>query len=838
MRIANKTLQDPLYLTGLILLTVSFLIFILPVIYPAFISARSNGAFLINFAFVVVYFLVLWIRGRLKRGRNGLHHIILFLVLFLISAYSLNRQMVVFEQSVDWFAALVIAVSVNYLLFIFFEQMPQWVRYLVCGIAGMAMVTFFYLATYLLPLYAIGVVASPALGISLHSFVPLLFCIYTVVLLKRVNTQTGKYWLPFGAGAVLPVVFTIIYMITWNNNLRVINKTFKYATFTENDQLPSWVRVSQRMSENAITKKILKTGLVYAVPEIEGRNWLWRMPSLNFESRAHDPLVMISSLFCGPVNVPEQDRIRILESMYDSRHEGEERLWSGKDLITEQVDTRVELWPALRIAYSELNIIVGHTARNASRTNTQEAIYTFHLPEGGVVTSLSLWIEGKEEKGILTTKSKADAAYRTIVGVERRDPSVVHWQEGNTVTVRVFPVMNGQSRKFKLGVTSPLAFTNGNLRYENIYFDGPSFAAAEEAVNISFAGPTLIDSLPKGFVRQGNDLSKESGRYAPAWSVSFPAPAIAKEAFSFEDYSYSIKPIQQETESFDARSVFLDINAAWSAVECDRIYHLVKDKKVYVSTGKKRLIRLTETNKQGLFAELRKNNFSLFPFYKIRDSATSLVISKSGPLSPSIDDLRNSSFLGETNRYFSDGKKMKLFNIGDELCPFLKSLKEFRMLQYDQGDAGKLKQLLAARVFTKTPENDDEVPVYDAGIAIERTGNTGGGTAPDHLMRLFAYNHILQRSGSAILADTLNEAPLIAEAQEAYVVSPFSSLVVLETQKDYDRFDITSSKNSLQNASSQSQGAVPEPHEWALIVLVLLLAAAVKFRPGFLLIRK
>jgi XrtN system VIT domain protein len=63
---------------------------------------------------------------------------------------------------------------------------------------------------------------------------------------------------------------------------------------------------------------------------------------------------------------------------------------------------------------------------------------------------------------------------------------------------------------------------------------------------------------------------------------------------------------------------------------------------------------------------------------------------------------------------------------------------------------------------------------------------------------------------------------LLQQAQTAYIVSPLSSLIVLETQADYDRFDIKKSKNSLENASLKNAGAVPEPHEWALIIILIL----------------
>ena len=45
----------------------------------------------------------------------------------------------------------------------------------------------------------------------------------------------------------------------------------------------------------------------------------------------------------------------------------------------------------------------------------EEALYTFYMPEGAVVTSLSLWINGNEEKAILTTKEKAVQRIRLLL---------------------------------------------------------------------------------------------------------------------------------------------------------------------------------------------------------------------------------------------------------------------------------------------------------------------------------------------------------------------------------------------------------------------------------------
>jgi XrtN system VIT domain protein len=106
---------------------------------------------------------------------------------------------------------------------------------------------------------------------------------------------------------------------------------------------------------------------------------------------------------------------------------------------------------------------------------------------------------------------------------------------------------------------------------------------------------------------------------------------------------------------------------------------------------------------------------------------------------------------------------------------------------------------------------------------IKRTDVESVSSAPDHLLRLFAYNKIMQECGrNYFTTGDFVENKLIDIANEAYIVSPISSLIVLETINDYERFNIDENKNSLKNASTQSAGAVPEPHEWALIIILAL----------------
>jgi XrtN system VIT domain protein len=823
--------KDKLFITGLLCILASLFFFCIPAMGWA--SKDTSGLFICNYAITVIYFVMVWASKRLKKGREGLMPFFLFLILLLISAYSLNRDMVVFEKAVTWFAVLQIVLCINYIAFAFFQRYPKWLQFVMTFLLGISLVTFFYIACYLFPLYAASIIIFFVLGISLHSFVGLLFLIYTIVLVRKAIAYKQVLLYSFLGGVGISVVAIIAFIIQWGLITNDINTTYRHATVRENEGWPAWVTLAQNVPQNLLTEKVLKTGLVYSsAKKIDDFDLLWSMPSRNFdEEKKHDPLVVIATLFVGEVNLNEEHRIKLLETMYDSRHQAQERLWDGDDLITENINTAVRIWPQFGIAYTEKTLTVSNMALAQSWNGRQEeAIYTFHLPEGGVVTSLSLWIAGKEAKSILTTKQKADSAYKEIVGVQQRDPSVLHWQEGNTVSVRVFPVLAGESRKFKVGITAPLTRENGKMKYENIYFDGPSVAKAKEEVSLQFQQtPKGFESLA-AFTPKNQQTYTRSGKYDAAWAIEMDDQPLANDVFCFDGKQYAVRPYQKQYAPVGFDTVYLDVNRSWTKEEFDSVYYAVEGKKVFVFNDE--LVQVTNDNKDDLFKQLHAFQFSLFPIYLIENANNSLFVSKSNEASPNLKDLEGSDFLDKVKLSMKDGRKLKFFNLGNTLSPYLKTLKEYRAFQYDHGMVKELQHKLAKQEFVKDIENDKLLVIDNAELAIVEDSCNQSAGAPDHLLRLFAYNHIMQKMGARFSKDTNETDELVAEAQKAYVVSPVSSLVVLETKQDYEQFGIKDSQNSLKNASLKSKGAVPEPHEWALIGVACLAMAVIKFYPS------
>jgi len=805
-------LSDHTYRVGLIVLFISLVVFCI----PEFVRLDQDDKifyFLLNYVLTVFYFLHLFFDKRIFRRRGrGVRGI--FLVLLLISAYALNRTMDVFASSVPWLSILLVICSINYLLIPYKALMPKGILYVHGMVLGVSLCLFIYLAIYLVPIYAFSAILSIGLGISLHAFVAILFVIYTIKVMLRLKP---KGIVP---GVVITCLIIIAYVITWAITLSKIEE----LAVRDNKDLPSWILVAQRAPHHFVAQQLLKSELVYNVPSAFGSGSFFREPGHSFdETGKHDPLVMTAALFCGKSMMAAEDRINILEAMYDSRHQAQERLWSGDDLSTAHIKTAARIWPQLHIAYTEKTITVQNNMSKGNWPRQEEAIYTFHLPEGAVVTSLSLWIKGKEEKGILTTKAKADSAYKQIVGVESRDPSVVHWQEGNTVAVRVFPVLSGESRQFKIGITSPLQKVSNQLVYKNIYFDGPSISHAREDVIIDFESTPYDLVMPWAFEMDGKTLQKHGG-YKSDWEISFKDNGIRSNSFSANGKTFSIGTYRKELASKEIKDVYLDVSNGWTEDEFNNILTIFKNENKFVYVDGK-----FQYASQELFSSLQQQHFSVFPFHEVRYPSAALVITKGQPASPGFTDLGD-VFTGKAKAFLAQHEKICLFNLRGELSPYLRTLKECRSFRYDQGDVNDLKAIAGKHLFPLSTENENAVIIESADLAITATNGTGLSSAPDHLQRLFAYNHIMQQSGPAFLTALPESDSLVQVAKEAYVVTPFSSLVVLETQEDYDRFNIKDSENSLKNASLHSSGSVPEPHEWALIILGVLTLLYIRSR--------
>lgn len=819
--------DDKPFVIGLVILAISSLLFAGSLRLDRLPEEYALGSFLLIFCLLWMYLVIVMTQnqinyGGLYRFRNSRHNLLL-LQLANLGAYSLNKLIPVFHESTDWLTGYLALYHLALLAYCFRkDDAPNSINYTVLLMMATGIVFHLYQAVFLYAIYPVVALSFWLFGISLLALVPAWQALQAVHIARRYLRHSADYRFLLWGGIAIPVVLATVFTLRWQNiNQTIVNQGFELKRPLSELALPPWVMAAAHLQDDAITKRILKGGWVYQLNN-PIRLFGGTGTRLN-EKRQHDPLVVVASFFSKELKLSDTDRLRLLDVLYEQRHQTQQLLWRGDKLSTRRIQTSVQLFPAYRLAYTEKVIKLSSSLPKQNRGGQQEALYTFYLPEGAVVTSASLWIEGQEAPALLTTRAKADSAYTTIVGVETRDPLLVHWQEGNRVTARIFPVLPGESRRFKIGFTTPLTQqADGKLRYDNIDFQGPYWQNAEEAIEVVSEDDLASLSAPWSFKADGNSW-RHQGKYKSDWSLSFEAPPLASDVFSFNGRGIQLQAYEAGLSPFSPRAVYLDVNRGWSKRELYRLWAALEGQKVYVFTN--RMEEVTAANHQRLFRALLKKRFSLFPFYQIGKPEQALVITKYSGLTPVLDDLSGSDFSARLNDFLQSREgQIRLYNLSGELSPYLRSLRDLRLFHYAQGDEAQLQAWLASKQFAAAAEDATSIVNHQAKVRLREVGpSTAPSRAPDHLLRLFAYNDLLKQIGMDYFNKDRIAERLLAQASEAHVLSPISSLIVLESQADYDRFDIQASEASLGNATVKSSGSVPEPHEWALIALSLLM---------------
>ena len=736
----------------------------------------------------------------------------------IISCFALNRSMQLFYISTTWWSVFIV-VNMTILLFKpLLEFGGTFVKTILYSSLFCSAIIFLYYSIILVPNYIVGLIGIIVLGIGFHAFIPLFSFIYIARNLYKAAVENKIYSRIYIITSITIFSIVIIYAIRWNTQINKINNQTQFLELQKEKAIPKWMYIAQRLPDNNMSKKILLTNILYpSLDEMFNFDIDGFIDNNNYNiDKVHDPLVLISAAFSNEINLDEKDIIKILESNYDASHLTEQRLWRGDDLSTYSMTTNVRIYPKQRLSYTEK--ILNIENKNPYPSNQQEAIYTFYLPEGAAVSSLSLWINGIEEKAYLSSRQKASNAYNTIVGVEKRDPSVVHWQEGNKVSVRVFPCTPTEKRKFKIGITAPLTHNNKKLSYKNIICEGPNFEDTKEIVQINFTD--TIEKLDKPYFLDKRGSNHLIGQHQlDGWAITFDALKVNEGTFHFKDKSYIISEDKINNKEFIAKNIYVDVNKSWSKNEWKSILDAFQDKNIMVYNNQ--WIKVDVHNQAEIFKSLHQFNFTLLPFYTIKDNAHSIVITKAYNNGPSLDELKNSGYFNNTNEYFC-ANKIKVINIGDECATIYKTLKEYSAIELYQTNLDAAITLLQKNEFPDRLNSDTQIHLDNETkiTSVPKLAITKN--APDHVFRLFAYNQAMhQMSIETLQNDSI--APLAYElVSDANVVSPISSLIVLETQNDYDRFDIKKDKDALDNADIHNDGAVPEPHEWMLIILLLV----------------
>ena len=813
--------SDIYYRIGLFFLAVSLVLYFLPV-FGSVSKEAESGLFFFHAIVALIYWGIRTADRQSIRPWWRVWHKVIQLNLLLLGALALNRELQVYYSFVPWFLVLLLMSGLQALLLPAFNYYPRAIRYCLAGFNGVAILIHVYLVILALPYYPLGVLGLLAVGVGLYLFVPLFFLFFLIRQQRRFYRKSRVYGRLSLAVVFITLFAAGIFVAHSVADIRYMNQRSDLATANQAD-LPSWWRLSQEFGKDtrygSLLWKAWKAGP--ATDRVGGSfDFFSLLDFVGETDYVHDPLVKIALVCAPPLHVDAEYMRRMASTVDELEWSEEERLWSAAGLVTQTVNTHVSIWPACQLAYTEFTIVTAQTDINTKGRQASEAIYLFQLPEGAVVNSLSLWVNGREEQARVTSPGQAREAYRAIVGRERRDPSMVLWKEGNRVSVRVFPIPIGGERKFRLGISSFLRKTGNRFMYQEPVFQGPSASNALSNTTVEFNEPVADLQLPSDFGVAGNRIHSRKGRYASGWLAQFAAPALAACSYRFQDESYYLDQFRPDPEPASLSAIYLDLHNYWKRDEVLSILKAAGDRQVFALFDKPEL--LTTSNLDIAWSRAQDLEFGLMPLYKIPDWEQALVVYKPGKNRIKLGDLENyrwyTALQDRTNP-----AQIRFFNIGEEPELLISTLREMRLFHYASGDITTLTEWISKRYFPRWEENDRQVVLFGPSLILRKTPEPLPVSGPDHLVRLFVYNDILRKSRGRFVQSSANEKKFRDMARAAQIVSPFSSMVVLETEQDYQRFQIEQNPpGSLATTTGiQNAGAAPEPEEWVLVAVCI-----------------
>ncbi|NIP23694.1 MAG: hypothetical protein GWN67_06285 [Phycisphaerae bacterium] len=150
----------------------------------------------------------------------------------------------------------------------------------------------------------------------------------------------------------------------------------------------------------------------------------------------------------------------------------------GLSLVSSRMDGSIDSDAAL--GYIEWTMVF----RNDYEWDQREARTQIQLPAGGVVSRLTLWIDGEEREAAFASRKKTREAYQAVVR-RRRDPVLVTTHGPDRILMQCFPVPpKGGEMKARIGITVPLQLVKDDEAVLRLpHFNERNFGIPEAVTN-------------------------------------------------------------------------------------------------------------------------------------------------------------------------------------------------------------------------------------------------------------------------------------------------------------------------------------------------------------------
>ncbi len=478
----------------------------------------------------------------------------------------------------------------------------------------------------------------------------------------------------------------------------------------------------------------------------------------------------------------------------------------------------------------------------------QEARARLALPPGGVVSRLTLWVNGEEREAAFAERGKTQAAYDSVVRT-RRDPVLVTTEGGDIVNAQCFPVQPGGEMKIRLGITAPMQIemTNAGSGAEAQseawmrlpYFIERNFRVDDDVTHsvwieskrpLESSSPNLRPESPSAdlFALRGSLSRVELAKAFPSVRAVRSAPVT--EAWTRDPFSKTGEIITQriEPKSYTAppRAVFvIDGSAAMRdqagsiadalakmpgrgefalLVASDEVVELAPVRAATPENAAK----AAEALKRFDFVGGQDNLPALTRAWEIAsqkpDSVIVWIHEPIPTIFGSVDELRHRWERRASSAPLFDLQTRRGPNlIADNLSGVAAVNSIMRM-----GDAPQEMR----RLFSRFSGESRQFTVTRSKLPGDRRAiSSDSKETSKHLARLWALDEV---TNLMRLGDDKSSETAMKLASSYQLVTPLTGAVALETQEQYRRA-------GLEPVAPGSVPTIPEPEEWLLMLSAL-----------------
>jgi Vault protein inter-alpha-trypsin domain len=725
-------------------------------------------------------------------------------------------------------------------------------------------VSAFYTIIYL-PLMPIALIALVFAGLGLLALTPVLsliasaLCLRKLRLLAREEREiygcSKKPLRDFGFGFALatlvliaieaPVIVTRVWMAkaasdSQAESARAIDLLRRYG---HEKAMLSACR-SQREFASLIG---VLFNIRYPLDVVQARTIFYRVTGKPFDSARGDRL----NAFAFDDGSPELDET------------GELRGRSQPDLslASSRIDGSFD--PDAGLGYLEWTMVFKNTA-----SFQQEARAQLALPPGGVVSRLTLWVNGEEREAAFAERGKVQAAYDAVVRT-RRDPVLVTTDGGDLVNVQCFPVQPGGEMKIRLGVTAPMqiemmnAAANGAAHNEakseplsEAWMRLPYFIERNFRVDNKVTHSVWIESK-RPLESSSSDLKPErpsANLFAVRGALphiemakAFPAvravrSALVNEAWTRDPFSKNGEVIAQrigpKSSTTPMRVVFVIDGSSpmrdQAASIADALAKMPGRGEFALLVASDEVVELapmqpaSSANATKAADALRRFDFrggqdnlpAIARAWEIASqNPESVIVWIHEPvplLFNSTDELRRRWERRPSGSHLFDLQTRRGANLITENLRGVAAVNRITRM----GDAPKE----LGRLFSRFSGGSQQFTITRSKLSgMRQISSSNSKETSKHLARLWASGEV---TNLLLLGDNQSSDAAMKLASSYQLVTPLSGAVVLETQEQYQRA-------GLEPVKSGTVPTIPEPEEWLLMLSALLVLSWVLFRRRF-----